>query len=478
MKMTPVATDVAIITMVEQKRLFFDIIDYMDQNGRAEEIPVRLYERMLYQTLDAVAPAIKTKGTDAGRFTSRLKTESALCLTNLQRAGLVLPVDTRRGMMTLTPFVTEMFRHFDRARMRHLNSADLEAIRKDFNHSLTSMRKLSGFAAGDLQFEQEIALLRRRISNALAKMMESVESLLSQSNTLASVAESMRLEHLDEAKQAQNALRSITDIYLHSVLPTLQFLDQNQDIKGDLPALTALTQVSELLAEAGRREIGLQLLYSVAAIRSYHKDIDVIRKSLMRYVQQSEKQRREYNSIEATFNRLHTACLELHDGKLKGNKLAGDHEVLLSNPVLRGLKTWGYNAKLEWHDIDHRAVFREHMRTSVARTPGDRETIHDSGNRVDQKGYGLLSADMRLALIGEIVSGWVPVTTDDAHVAMHSLLVDRLPEFNLLDVLSSMSWLQHREDVQLTPVFRMANLETELHSLSYYQINLELKNAG
>lgn len=478
MKMTPVATDVVIICMVEQKRLFFDIIDFMDESGNGEEVPVRLYEHLLYKTLDTIAPAIKVKAGDAASYSTRLKTESALRVINLQRAGLVLPLDNQRGVMAFVPFVVEMFRLFDRTRMRHLNSADLEAIRQDFNLSLASMRQLSTCEKGDVRFEEELSVLHRRIRNALAKMMESVESLHGQATRLAHVAESMRLEHLDEAKQAQQALRSITEIYLRSVLPTLQFLDQHQESKGCLPALTALTKISEILVEAGRKEVGLQILYSVAAIRSYHKDIDVIRKSLMRYVQQSEKQRREYDSVEAAFFRLHRACVELHDGKLKGNKLAGDHEVLLSNPVMRGLKNWGYNAKLEWQQLDHRAMFREHMRTSIARPPESRPATHTIELNADGKGETLFSADMRLAAIGKLVDAWEPIETNDAHVAMLNYLSHRMPDFNLLDVLSSMSWLQHRESVLLTPQFQMAQIETDSHSLNYYQIKLELTNAG
>ncbi|WP_323166818.1 hypothetical protein, partial [Pseudomonas bubulae] len=63
-----------------------------------------------------------------------------------------------------------------------------------------------------------------------------------------------------------------------------------------------------MFRDAKLPKLGQQVLYAVASIRSYRYDVEVISKSLQRYVHQNELQRREYDQVESVFNDLLVAC--------------------------------------------------------------------------------------------------------------------------------------------------------------------------
>ena len=472
-----VATDVTITTMIEHKKIYLDLIDHMDQFGVGDEVSVRLYEHKLRGLLDAVAPLQRGRGGVEKVDAVRRKLEATLDIANLQRAGLVLQIDRSRGVMAFAPFLIEMFRHFDLARLRHLNSADFEAIRRSFNELQKVFLSMPSYSANDDEFVEQIGVLRREVRFAQTKMKESVESLHRQSRRLADIVDTMRAEVIGESQQAQEALREINHIYIRSIIPSLEFLNQHTDLKNGVAALTALTEIGDHLFNMGNKVLGSQIHYAVETIRSYRHDIEIIRSSLMRYVQQSRTQRYSYDCIERAWNSIHSASKVLQDGSLKGNKLQLDHEVFQVNRTFHGLKTRQYEAKIEWSTQNHRILLQEHLRTTLPRVKEAKVSIHRIEGLPDEKGKDLLRLDMRMAAIGALTEQWLAEDTDDVHVAMFRLLHTQLQDFDLSDVLTSLTFLLHREGFSISPVFQMGMIETEAQSMRYYKHELKVAHA-
>lgn len=460
-----VAADKTIILMIEHKHVFFDLIDYLDETGSTDEIPITLYNARARKVLDEIS-------TDGGE-TTRIRLAAALEINNLERANLVIQVDPRRGVMVFAPFLLEMFRHFDNTRLRQLTSADLESLRVSFNNSLEEIKPLV-LQPGQDSFDDQLGLLRDRIRFAQSKMKENIRSLQGQADRLAKIVEDISHENLEEVQQAQIALDAINRIYIRHVLPTVQFLNEQEHIKSGLPALKALSLIAEELGQAGQHDIAQQILYAISSIRSYRHDVDVIRKSLERYVRQNEQQRRQYDSIESAFNELLIACRDLHDGKLKNNVLALSHEVLNRVPTFHGLKRQLNPTRIEWHQIDHWRCLDEYLRVTLStlRPPVSRSVVLDGASGAEAQ--AVRERDARSELIGLEVERWsVPEHNDDAHKALHQHLMAILPGYELDDLVEALSWLEHRADLKLIPAYRCRSIELQGYMLTYYSVTME-----
>jgi len=458
-----VAADKTVMLMIEHKHIFLDLIDIMDEGSAGEEVSTRLYESKVMKLLDSLGDS----------KSDRQKIEAAFDVRNLVRASLILHHDTKRGVIAFAPFLIELFRHFDRSRLRQLSSADLEALCDSFNDSLEKLRDLTVIEQGNDTFEDELKLLRERIRYAQGKIKENVDSLQGQTLRLAEIVEVMSLENLDEVKQARGALQAITRIYGRHVLPTLQFLNEREPLKKGLPALTALLRISEMFRDAKLPKLGQQVLYAVASIRSYRYDVEVISKSLQRYVHQNERQRREYDQVESVFNDLLVACRELHDGKLRGNLIPKDHEVLERFSTFKGMKRQRADSKIEWHNVDHWLHIQEHLRSSLDSLKNTQVTT----TSVEPVGEDVLKArralDVRRKLIGRLIDEWHVQVGPDAHASLHAHLAQQISDYEIADLVEGMSWLKHREDIVLTPRFQLGVIEDDRQKLTYYKLRIE-----
>ncbi len=470
-----VNADVAIILLIENKWMFLELIDYMDNEGRGEEVPMRLYESGVRRLMDKLDPPAGKSDRALQSSPERKKVAAALNIDNMKRARLILHSDHSTGVLFFAPFLIEMFRHFDNSRLRHLNSADFENIRGTFNRLLKETRYLQSNDPLDLDFKAHLGVVRGEMRMALAKMKENVDSLQGQASRLADLVENMRVEVVDDVRKAQAALEEINQIYTRSIIPSLQFLSENVDIKDGKPALTALALIGDHYARNGHIHISSDILYGIEAIRSYRCDIDLLRNSLSRYVQQSEAQRRAYDCIEKAWNAIYSATSDLHNGNLREVTLPFKHSVFAKVPLFNGMKTHRqtYEAKFEWSDQNPRAVFKEHLRTAVRKVEAG-ATIH----RLEAAGTGLGEAerakDARMMLIQTSMDQWPATAVEDLHQAIHRHLIDLVPDITLSEVLIAIDHLRRRKGIRVKTDYIMGRLSNERQALTYYKRHVEL----
>lgn len=458
-----VSTDKTLIAMIEHKQAFLDLIDYLDEQGEGEEIPFAVYYERIRRLVNTI---------DEERDQKRLR--QIFEIENLQQAGLLTDLDRHRAVISFATFVIDMFRHFDQGRLRELSSEQLEALRTDQNQSLTRIKECP-ILPGDEQFDDLLVVVFERLRHAQARIKQNVSSLQGQADRLSKIVEAHNLDDLEQTTKAQRALEEINQIYQKHVLPTLQFLNERESLKHGLPALTAIEQIASLLDNAGLPTISQRVLFAKNSIRSYAKDVEIIRKTLERYVRQSNRQRHQYDRIEAEFNQLKDEFRLLHDGKLNNKYLDAHSEVFRSGRMFSGLKKQRFDAKLEWHETDHAHCFAEHLRVELLKLRNKQEQslaqLAGNGDNRDQQERALMLKKRRIQnLINDCK---IPRQHTDIHQYIHDYLRKELTEYTLGDLLEGLGWFRSRTDSPLRPAFSLNTISYNGLCLAYFPLTLE-----
>lgn len=457
-----VATDKTLVAMIEQKDVFFKLIDYLDAQALGEEIPLSLY-------YGSVRTLLHRQSDDR----EKRRLQEIFEPENLLRAGLLIELDKHRGILVLQNFVLDMFRHFDRSRLRELSSEQLEVLRQSLNHSLERMQTCV-MLQGDVVFEEVLGAFYENVRNTLGRIKQNVSSLQGQAEHLSKIIEAHDLSNLEQTQQVNKALEEISRIYQRHVLPTLQFLNERENLKSGLPALTAIGEIAALLEKASLPVLSQRVLFAKNSIRSYAKDVELIRKTLERYVRQSARQRQQYDCIEAVFNELRAETQNLQDGKLNTKYLANDSDVFVLAHVFNGLKGHKFDAKLEWGNEHQALLFAEHLRITLPklRDKQSQELVRLAGldNDAYLKEQQITRRKQKIQQLIEQCE--LPVTHDDVHAFLHELLQTRLQGYVLSDLLDGLGWFRSRLSIPLLPVFELRHISYAGMCLDYYPLSL------
>ena len=420
--------------LIDHRQLFTQLIAYIEENDGDVEIPIRLYRSMVRHAVEAEA----THGTELECQRIRY----TLAEDNLLRERLIVRIDQARGTLVLAPFVVDMLRHFDVSRMRGLSQAELEDLRDGLNQSLSALQRLPLDFDND-DFTDALRLLRRRIQDTLGKMQESIAALESQGGHLAELVEQQDMGSVEGASETRKALEHINRIYQRHILPALEFLDPKTRFKQGVPAVTAIRRVAQLTEDSAFPSLTEELLLSANAIQSYVKDIDALRRSLERYVRQDRHQREQYDCIERAFNALKVATEERHDDSFRNKYIPVRHPAIQSPGTFLGIKRMRF-ARLDWHDIDHRADIEEFTDRRIAELRAERDRA--GAVTVDPERAGLSETELHDQLrqheIQVLLENWgVPDDCRDLHAALHDYLTSRLESYSLNDLLEALDWI-------------------------------------
>jgi len=458
-----VSTDKTLIAMIEHKQVFLELIDYIDARGEGDEIPFSVYFERVRRLLN---------GIDDERDQRRLR--QMFEIENLQQAGLLIELDRHRAVISFASFVVDMFRHFDHGRLRELSSEQLEVLRIDQNNSLDRLKECH-ILPGDESFEDLLVVVFERLRHAQARIKQNVNSLQGQAERLSNVVETQDLDDLEHTRKSQQALEEINRIYQKHVLPTLQFLNEREDLKHGLPALTAVGQMASRLAKAGLPVISQRILFAKNSIRSYAKDIEAIRKTLERYVRQSRRQRHQYDCIEAAFNQLKDELRLLHDGKLNNKYLDSASDVFRAGRIFSGLKKQRFEVKLEWHEVDHGYHLYEHLRVELPKLAEKQQrSLAQLSGQNDVRDQQEREVMLKKRQIQRLMAACdIPLQHDDLHRYVHDYLKEKLTDYSLADLLEGLGWFRSRIESSVSPEFSLNNINYNGLCLEYFPLILE-----
>jgi len=233
-----IALDRTLILLIEHKDMMFRLIDYMDQNQR-KDLPTQVFFNSIRIKLDSMGSKKETE-----------RLNDAFDLGNLIKTGLISEFNKSRGTIAFQPAVLDIFRLFDKERVRGLRSADLENIRIQLENAYQQLEALS-FASDNLAFlEQHDHLfdLLRRINS---QIQNNTDHLQHEADRL-----SKRLDHnqtllsVDESRQHREMLALVKRIYDREIIPTLEFLNTREYSKTKAP-LTVIDEITRLYDSRG-----------------------------------------------------------------------------------------------------------------------------------------------------------------------------------------------------------------------------------
>ncbi len=409
-----VALDRTLILLIEHKDMMFRLIDYMDQHQR-KDLPTEVFFNSIHAKLSSM---VNKKEKETARL------NDAFELNNLIKTGIVSEFNKSRGTIAFQPAVLDIFRLFEKERLRGLRSADLENIRKQLEGAYQQLEALS-FTGDNIAFLEQhdhlFDLLRRinsQIQNNTAHLQHEADRL------------SKRLDHdqvllsLDKSHQHREMLVQVRKIYDREIIPTLEFLNSREYSKTKAP-LTIIDDIIKLYDRRGYENDSYYIDQYKLSILSHYKAVEKVKQAMQRYLHQERRHRLTYNAIENAYLNLQKLAQSTFTESLKDKYIFKAMEP--GTLYFHGLKTHagGQEACIEWHDRNHVICFNEYLINQNARKRSDSSAeVKTFNNKSPKDPHNAIKR--RIKLLIERCNINPPI--DDIYVVVHHLLLENLQQ--------------------------------------------------
>ena len=414
-----IALDRTLVLLIEHKDLMFNFIDYMDQNQR-KDIPEQVFTNSMIAKLTGIV-----KRNDAERL------KDAFDRDNLIKSGIISEFNKSRGTIAFQPAVIEIFRLFDKERVKGLRSAELENIRVQLDNTLQQHQGLS-FSIDNIAFLEQRDHLFDLLRQVNSQIQNNTEHLEHEADRL-----SKRLDHdqailtLGESQQVREVLLQVKQIYDREIIPTLEFLNTREYSKVKAPLLL-IDEISRLYDIRGFEDDSYYIDQYKLSILSHYKAVEKVRQTLQRYLHQERQHRLTYNAIEKAYLNLQALAKSTFTENLKERfifKLLAESEL-----YFKGLKTYSsaQDSKIEWHERNHKLYFDEYLIEQNARQRSESVAkVVSFDNKQNPDPNNVLKRQIR-TLIEQCD---IKPPMDDLYAEIHNYLVDNLAEHYQLQYL-------------------------------------------
>jgi hypothetical protein len=410
--MMQVSLDRTLVLLIDYKGIMFSFIDYMDEKQR-KDIPEEIFTNIMLAKLKKIISKQEAE---------RLK--DAFDLKNLEKIGVISELNRSRGTLAFQPAIIEIFRMFDKERIRGLCSPELEDIRVRLENTYHQHKELIFDDDNPDFFEQKdhlFNLLREinsKIQNNTIHLQHTADRL---SNKL---DYNQAVLTLDESQQIKEILRQVKQIYDREIIPILEFLNTREYSKNKA-ALTLIDDISRLYDLNGYEDNSYHIGQYKLSILTHYKSIEKVKQTLQRYIYQERKHRFTYNAIEQAYIQLQNLAQETFTENLKDKYIF--KSISQDELYFKGLKSYSsaQEARVEWNERNHAMYFKEYLIEQKARKRSNNEAKITTTEGVKNcNKNNILKRNIRKI----IHSCKIKPPNDDIYMEIHSFLSDKLPK--------------------------------------------------
>ena len=451
-----VNADAVLLMLIQRKAFFFRLLDEMDKHH--DTLPLPYYKAQFFHELNHISDDIE-----------REKFQNAMQPENLYDAGLLVSLDHHAGSLKWQGFVSEMFRHLDRARLRRLTDPELQQFRERIFSLADKLSALEN-QVGSTEWNDTVRPAFDTLHEIHARIRENTESLRHHAEHLAEIVDGSDLADAADSEKSRAALDEIGSIYRRSILPLLEFLNQDEDIKDGKTPMGGIDAVADLFSRTGQPATARRVLLIKNGIRSFYKDIYRIRQDMERYVRQSETMRQQYDAVETLYNRLRQAVEEVQDGRLRGSKISFQAALSHHFPHFV-LHKPNYDKLTNWQQGSEAAHFAEHLRVQLDRTEPPQADVRVA--RQPENSIQAFKQRQHEGRLKQLIRQYRVPVSNDLHRSLHDYLQNRLPDYTLADLSNALSWLNILHRVRPVPVFGLKTLHHRRQTLHYHALSNE-----
>ncbi len=412
--------DVLIAAIVKHQKVFFRLLDHIDENDGALEIPEQLY---LYNyNIEICAD----ENDDA---------QYHLDVNTLLENGIFIHHDKNSGVITIERVIVDLLRFLDVKRAKELTHFDFEQMRSQLS---TSVNQVLAQSLDTQEFNDGMSTFHNLMSEVHSKVKENVHALTVQVDSLASEYKSY-----SSGSTEVNVFQlydKVTSLFHRFVMPCYEFIDPSMEMVQTQSFSKSVDKLIDFFGSTDVKNIGVSnsIQLRKTAISSYYKNIDVLAKKLEQFSSRLEKDRDNYLAIDNAYNQLMESIRPLRHGRKKNIYLAPNAPVFLNHNILDGLASHRYrfDAKLKWEFERTHLRFKAYL-VSIESMPSSLRPI-----KLEALPPNLKPEQDRQVLITKLLLSKSNKTyIHDVHQYLLDLLRLKLDNFQLVDVLYGLETL-------------------------------------
>ncbi len=460
--MMKVNAETVLKMLLERKNFFFGLLNEIDKySDGGSELPENAYAACFHEEFDRIADTNEQE-----------RWKNAMHPENLESCGLLASRNKERRMMKWQGFVVDMFRHLDKDHLRCLSDPDLESFRRRLNDAAAKLASMQ-YLAGSGEWHDTERWIFSELDDVYCAISKNTTALRHRSSKLAEIIEQDDFGDLATTERSRRTFEEIRRLYAKTILPTLQFLNENELLKEGATPLQAVETIARIFESAGQFATARRIRNLKTGIGSFAKDIAAIRQSMERYVRQSDEQRMQYNAVEALYNRLKQEVENRQDGKLRSSRIDVQTAFLPSFPHFGCLKQRKFDARTNWQP-DQNALFAEYMRVRQQNRVQQPQNYPPAANTDWRRQSEARLREQHARQIEEAVRQFLPLqNTTDLHLALHRHLLQTLSDYTLPDLLDALAWFAIIHGKPPIPQFILKTLHHADHTLRYHPITIE-----
>lgn len=445
--------DVVIESILKHQKSFFRILDYINENTGAKEVPASFYLNLYREEIQREAERIGDPNSYAH-----------LSIASLLENGVFVYHNKSTGKIALNNTIIDLLQFIDVSRTRELSQKDLELLRANIE---TAVDGVMNTEFDTERYEDAMRAFYGAINESLSKMRGNVERLAVKVDAIA-----QDFKDYEENRNVPIAALygKIQALYERYILPCYQFLNPDVQLVAKKTFSESMDALIRHHESRGAESTAHLIGYNKTSVSSYFKDISELETKLKHYSTRLEGDRKFYASVEAAYSILMESVNELRHGKQKGYLLNADSPVFSYFRSLDGIETHRakFDAGLAWHPEKSISQLNEFLITIDAKSTSEhKKELKPLPDDIDLEEF------RKIEVAGLVSSFDLNSEQDDIYDSVTQYLKDRLPDFSLVDLLFGMEYIHdlHDENIVITS-YERASLDDGTYYLNYLPVAL------